>query len=293
MIFFNDLPTHIEEEIDCYADDSTMGASAPSVADIGLSLTKECSNLSYWMQANRFKLNADKTHLMTVGTSSRLSQLQENIKVVMDGVRLSESKEKCEELLGVTVQCDLKWSRHIELLTNKLKARLTGLERLKYVMTKSTKNNIVQGVFNSVLCYCIQLFGGCNSSELHQLQVQQNRAAKCVLRLPPGSSRSFIFEKLGWMSVQQLIAYHTLITIFRIRHNREPEYLADFLTRDNIYGNIIVQNSNLSLYRNSFTYRGSVLWNRLPKDMRKKVKIGIFKKEVKSWIKKNVQRFND
>ena len=77
------------------------------------------------MQANRFKLNADKTHLMTVGTSSRLTQLQDNIKVAMDGVRLSESKEKCEELLGETLQCDLKWSKHIESLTSKLKARLT------------------------------------------------------------------------------------------------------------------------------------------------------------------------
>ena len=160
-------------------------------------------------------------------------------------------------------------------------------------MTKASKNNIIHGVFNSVLCYCIQLFGGCNRVELHHLQVQQNRAARCVLKLPPGSSRSLIFEKLGWMSVQQLVAYHTLITIFRIRHNREPEYLANFLTRDNIYGNIIVQNSRLGLYRNSFTYRGSILWNRLPKDMRKEVKIGTFKKEVKTWIKENVTRFDD
>ena len=149
------------------------------------------------MQANRFKLNADKTHLMTVGTSSRITQLQDNIKVAMDGVRLSESKEKCEELLGETLQCDLKWSKHIESLRSKLKERLTGLEKLKYVMTKASKNNIVQGVFNSILCYCIQLFGGCNRSELHHLQVQQNRAAICVLRLPPGSSRPLIFEKLG------------------------------------------------------------------------------------------------
>ena len=27
LIFFNDLPTYITEEIDCYADDSTLGAS--------------------------------------------------------------------------------------------------------------------------------------------------------------------------------------------------------------------------------------------------------------------------
>ena len=292
LIFFNDLPTKIEEQIDCFADDSTMGASAADLVDISDRLSRECDNLSKWMQANRFKLNADKTHLMTVGTSTRLRQLQDNLVVKMDGVKLSESVEKCEELLGVTVQCDLKWSKQIDVLTSKLKSRITGLEKLKYVMTKPTRNNIVQGVFNSVLCYCIPLYGGCTKYELHQLQVQQNRAARCVLRLPPGSNRDFSFNKLGWLTVVQLIAYHTLIAVFRIRTNRQPEYLSNFLTRDNILGNIIVQNSNLGLYRNSFTYRGSVLWNKLPRAIRTEIKIGTFKKKVRAWIVQNVPRFN-
>ena len=292
LIFFNDLPTKIEEQIDCFADDRTMGASAADSVEISNRLSRECDNLSKWMQANRFKLNADQTHLMTVGTSTRLRQLQDNLVVKMDGVKLSESVEKCEELLGVTVQCDLKWSKQIDVLTSKLKSRITGLEKLKYVMTKPTRNNIVQGVFNSVLCYCIPLYGGCTKYELHQLQVQQNRAARCVLRLPPGSNRDFSFNKLGWLTVVQLIAYHTLIAVFRIRTNRQPEYLSNFLTRDNILGNIIVQNSNLGLYRNSFTYRGSVLWNKLPRAIRTEIKIGTFKKKVRAWIVQNVPRFN-
>ena len=160
-------------------------------------------------------------------------------------------------------------------------------------MTKPSRNNIVQGVFNSVLCYCIPLYGGCTKSELHQLQVQQNRAARCVLRLPPGSNRDLSFDKLGWLTVLQLIAYHTLIAVFRIRINRQPEYLAKFLTRDNIHGNIIVQNSNLDLFRNSFTYRGSVLWNKLPRAIRMEIKIGTFKKKARTWIVENVPRFND
>ena len=73
----------------------------------------------------------------------------------MDEIRLEESKEKSEDLLGVTMQSNLKWSQQIESLEDKLKTRLTGLEKLKYVMNRFTKKNIVQGVFNSVLCYCL------------------------------------------------------------------------------------------------------------------------------------------
>ena len=290
LIFFNDLPTFITEDIDCYADDSTMGATAGNVTDIGTKLSRDCDQLSEWMQANRFKLNADKTHFLTMGTSIRLQNMEEQLEVVMDGVRLEESVEKSEVLLGVTVQCDLKWSLQIKELTAKLKKRLAGLEKLKYVMRKDTKKNIVEGVFNSVLCYCLPLFGGCNKSEINMLQVQQNRAAQIVLSLPPRSSRDLMFDKLAWLTVQQLIAYHTLITVYRIRKSQEPEYLFGILGRDNSTGHIIMKNKQLGLYRNGFIFRGSVLWNKLPKEIRFETKMGKFKKGLRKWVFDNVAR---
>ena len=40
LIFFNDLPYHINESIDCYADDSTLGATGTSIGDIGHRLAR-------------------------------------------------------------------------------------------------------------------------------------------------------------------------------------------------------------------------------------------------------------
>ena len=203
LIFFNDLPTYITENIDCYADDSTLGATSKDVEDIGDKLSRDCGQLSKWMHTNSFKLNADKTHFLVMGTAERLNNMVEDLVVEMDGVRLEENKDKSAELLGVTMQCNLKWSLQVKSLAEKLKTRLTGLEKLKFVMSRSNKKNIVEGVFNSVLCYCLPLFGGCSKAEAKVLQVLQNRAAQVVLRLPPRTSRSFMFDKLGWMTVQQ------------------------------------------------------------------------------------------
>ena len=100
-----------------------------------------------------------------------------------------------------------------------------------------------------------------------------------------------MFDKLGWMTVQQLIAYHTLIAIYRIRQSKDPEHLADTLTRVIIYGRIILKNSILVLYRNSFAYRGSLLWSKLPEALRKLEKIGKFKKNAREWVESNVGRF--
>ena len=117
-----------------------------------------------------------------------------------------------------------------------------------------------------MLCYCLPVFGGCTKSDLNSLQIQQNRATQIVLNLSARSNRDSMLTKLEWLTVNQLIVYHTLITVFKVRQTKEPEYLAKCLCRESRVGTnrIIVENPKLELVKKSFTYRGSVQWNSLP-----------------------------
>ena len=90
LIFYNDLPYSLKCELDVFADDSTITATGPSVADIGTKLTEEGAKVSQWMIENKLKLNADKTHLLTVGTQQRLRTLLEQPQVHMDGMVIEE-----------------------------------------------------------------------------------------------------------------------------------------------------------------------------------------------------------
>ena len=76
LVFFNDLVNAIENDIDCYADDSTLGASDNCTKAIGDKLSMDCSSLSKWMSQNSFKLNASKTHFMVVGTEKKLQSMK-------------------------------------------------------------------------------------------------------------------------------------------------------------------------------------------------------------------------
>ena len=151
LIFFNDLPEFISESIDCYADDSTLGATGKNTEEIGRKLTNDCSSLSDWMASNKFKLNAGKTHFLTMGTRRKLDILEHQLHVVMDGVTLKESEDQGEVLLGVKIKNNLEWTDQVDELVKKLKKRLGGLNHLRYVMSPATKKSIVEGVFNSVL----------------------------------------------------------------------------------------------------------------------------------------------
>ena len=138
--------------------------------------------------------------------------------------------------------------------------------------------------------YCLPLFGGCDKGEIHATQVLQNKAAQIVTGVPPRSHRNTMFDSLGWMTVWQLVVYHTALTVFRVRQSGEPEYVAEQLRLDNRNGRIIVPNTDLSLAQRSFCIRGANTWNSLPFSIRQARKIGQFKTGVQKWVKTNVPR---
>ena len=109
--------------------------------------------------------------------------------------------------------------------------------------------------------------------------------------MPPRTNRHLLFDKLGWLTVLQLIAYHTLLAVFKIKHSGEPEDMATTLSRENNKGHIIMKNVVLVLYRKSFLFRGVLLWNRLPLSLRRENKVSKFKKAVRIWVADNVDRF--
>ena len=240
LIFFNDLPTTLDSAVDSYADDTTISATAKTVEEINNNLTEDCARVSDWMRSNRLKLNPDKTHLMTIGTSQRLLNLPNKVRVQMDNIWLEEDKEKCELLLGCHIQENLKWHKQIYSLLSKLRKRLVGLAKLKYICPYSMRKTISEGIFNSVLVYCLPLYGGLDVGDLKDLQVLQNKAAQIVTLSPPRAERAPMYDRLGWLSVNQLIVYHSIIAVFKIRSSREPEHLASILTRDSRNSRIII-----------------------------------------------------
>ena len=256
LIFFSDLPHVLESNVDNYADDTTVTYTAKTVEEIGSKLSQDCSKISEWMRMNKLKLNPDKTHIMTVGTAERLRALPQLVQVTMDSVVLEEDPEKSEVLLGCQIQSNLKWQKQIAVLISKLRKRLVGLGALRYIAPYAVRKVISEGIFNSVLVYCLPLFGGMDKGDLRDLQILQNKAAQIVTRSPPRAERVAMYDQLQWLTVNQLIFYHTVIAVFKIRGNSEPEHLAGLLGADSRNKRIIIPNLDLGLAQKSFTLRG-------------------------------------
>ena len=180
------------------------------------------------------------------------------------------------------------------MLIQKLVKRLNSLVILQKICSFDMRKKLAEGLFNSTLIYCLPLFGGMNKNLCNQIQTIQNRAARFVCDAPPRSNRTAMFKTIGWLTVDQLIRYHTLISVYKIRHAKKPEYLSSILNNDSRNQRIMIPNhNNLTLFHDSFCSRGANYWNQLPLQLRKSSKLGTFKRGLKQWIRANVKQFDD
>ena len=169
------------------------------------------------------------------------------------------------------------------LFKKEVKKRLVAITLLKNIVSfKTKKNDIVRGLFQSVLSYCLPLFGGCEKNKLKELQILQNSAARIVCNAHWRIPGSTLFDKVGLMSIRQLVVYQTLCIVFSIRKYGEPEYLAKYLKDDDRRDRIRRCNTRLSLVLHSFTFRGAQLWNDLPFNIRSCQSPSLFREQVKN-----------
>ena len=209
--------------------------------------------------------------------------------------------QKYETILGGIISNDLKWSEHLrdneKSLLKCLNTRLYALAKISHIAPFKTRKMIANGIFLSKLIYLIQVWGGCSEFLLSFLQILQNRGARYVTKLGWFTPVSTLLNHCGWLSVRQLVAYHSLILIFKTKRDKKPSYFYEKFSKQYRYqtrlmgeNGIKVENKAMKhLGQQNFTHRSTEMWNDLPSDTKQAPSELVFKTKVKAWIKANIQ----
>ena len=120
-----------------------------------------------------------KTKLLIVGTKdlrrSKLTKRDIEIQITVDGHVVKESES--ERLLGVLVNNVMTWEHHLygnkeyKGLIPKLSNRATLVWKLSSMMPQKRLKMIAEGIFFSLLNYCIEIYGniwGLSTYDDHQ-----------------------------------------------------------------------------------------------------------------------------
>ena len=147
----------------------------------------------------------------------------------------------------------------------------------------------------SKLSYLIQLWGGTSEGLLTALQVNQNKVMRLVTRCSWYTPVRVLLRQCNWLSVRQLVSYHTALLTHRIVVTGKPAYhyhklcssSHDHNTRSTVkFSEQFKGKTALTL--NSFFYRGAKIYNRLPAELTQMNNLCSFKRKLKLWILRNV-----
>ena len=262
-------------------------------------LSSQYKIISDYMAANHLVINAEKTHLIVKGTKKTAARRNQVSPVAGDHII---KHSRTEKLLGANICEDLKWKEHLlsneHSVVRQLTSRINGLTKICARGSPGTRLKVANGIFNSKLCYMIELWGGCEGYLLNSLQILQNRAARAVTRKFWFTPTRVLLADCGWLSVRQLVSYHTILSAHKMVTSGKPLYMHNALstihplrTRQATGGQIrIGENltSEQGLLHDGFKYRAAKEYNTVPAALRSTRSLPSFKMKLKLSVRSNI-----
>ena len=279
-----------------YVDDGTYTFSHRDPIMLSSMLTQKYKIIEQYMVANRLVINSDKTHLVEMASKKNEAARQ---TVELRAGQFTIVPSPTEKLLGCNIHQNLKWQTHIQTgegsLIRQLTSRLNALQKVSIHASFKTRLSAANGIFMSVLAYLIPLWGGCEAYLVRALQVLQNRAARQVTKLSWFTPSRKLLKQCNWLSIKQLIFYHSALTVFRTTRTKTPLYLSQHLntghpfpTRLAAGGGLRVEGIHGGLVSKSFLIRAAKDFNIIPANIRICKTLPAFKQQLKKWIKANI-----
>ena len=152
---------------------------------------------------------------------------------------------------------------------------------------------------------------GCEDHLVNALQVCQNKAARLVTKLDRFTSTKVLMQQCGWLSVKQLMIYHSLVLLHKVFKNQKPVFLYQktagsplpntrqatattvALTALGVHSQPSVPSTDLSLARKSWCWSSVSLYSELPPSLVSERKERTFKTRLKDWVSQNVEDWTD
>jgi len=198
-------------------------------------LEEEGNKILQYFASNRLVANASKTAMIVFRP-----RVPPNLfEIKLSGETIVETTE--EKLLGVHVQHDLKWKKHVEKLTSEVNYALSVLRRLSDQLGKKELKTIADGLVMSKIRYCLPVFAA-ESLRFHESDPQSSVVQKVqrlqndMLRVITQNRRrdririSDMLSSTGFMSVNQTTSYSLLIELWKAREFNVP-VLKDLLEK--------------------------------------------------------------
>lgn len=137
------------------------------------------ASVRFWMTVNKLKLNVAKTEVIVVASSHNQCRLRNIIIKIGEAIVTPMPNVKN---LGAVLDVTLSMEKQVSSVVRKMYLNIRKISKVKHHLTKEACANDINATVISHLDYHNALLPGITDRQMHQLQVAQNSAARCLTK---------------------------------------------------------------------------------------------------------------
>ena len=286
-IYLNDLLFHINSTHVCnFADDTSLNAFNKNIKELFHDLESDTLSTIAWFQDNYMKLNNDKCHFLISGN------LHENLFVRVGPELIWESAQ--QKLLGVIIDKNLNFNKHLSTLCKKGSQKVTALARISKFLPFHKRKLLFNTFIQSQFSYCPLVWMFCSRTMNNKINNIHERALRIKYK-DYTSSFAHLLNIDESVSIHHKNIHSVAIEMFKVKNDLCPSFFSELFQLNNNgpctrQRNTFIRPKVNTVYKGDGSIRtfGPIVWNNLlPERIKQCTNLAEFKNLLKSWVPQN------
>lgn len=291
LIYVNEINCAVENcKIISYADDTVLVFRGQSWRQVYDDTSRGMRSMTEWLSRSRLCLNFSKTSFLTFSATASGQPNVNEISIHSSDCFANNCRcchiVKVEQIkyLGIVVDQHLKWSQHVNFLCGKVRKLYHKFYQLREIVDSKISMMIYASLVESVLGYCIVVWGAAYSNSIYNLQVVQNTVLKIIFSKPRLFPTKDLYHCSQVLNMRNLYCLCSLVYLPRVE--------TIFSTLTHCYETRGKENKNLEipLFRKTLNQKFSLylipkMFNCLPNELRRcPITTKNYRKKMKEFI---------
>ena len=287
IFYINDVIRNVGDlKVNMYADDCLIYTTGKNWDIMRPKIQEGLDNFQNWCLINRLKLNARKSKSLVIGSKHKLGTVSLENKFNLDG-NLLEFPETYN-YLGLILDRNMSLTPLLTKLKQTVMSRIFSLIKICDMITTKCAITVYKQTILPILDYSGFITISCNISDRGDLQTIQNHALRICynVRLRDMVSIENMHTRANLLSLEQRRQKQLLHLMFIHKYRHNVARMFPRQTRAAGVYSFVRERYNCIKYRNSPYYKGSLLWDGLPINVRSCISLSDFKKCLNRIYKK-------
>ena len=191
------------------------------------------------------------------------------------------TKTAMVKYLGVILDEKISWLPHINMITSRVRKLTWVFKNLRFVADFEVLRGVYYALVQSVIGYCIRVWGGACKTHLLRLERSQRSLLKTMTIKPFRFPTKALYELCQVFTVRQLYIYHAIVKL-HVTTTYKPDNVRQKRTVTNVLNYI---RCNTTLARRQYRFLSTHIYNKLNKVLKfYPVSLRECQSKLKSWL---------